>query len=100
MDWGEQVMKDVDKNIAYKNMALDDIHGHRRICSCIRSFSADRKTDGRMGTYGILGTPELTQIFCINDECTYGDIPGLEFIRKTTLGTGGDKCDFYIRVSQ
>ncbi|MCR5473565.1 MAG: L-2-amino-thiazoline-4-carboxylic acid hydrolase, partial [Lachnospiraceae bacterium] len=26
-----------------------------------------------------LGTPELTKIFCINDECTYGDIPGLEF---------------------
>lgn len=45
-----------------------------------------------------LGTPELTEIFCINDECTYGDIPGLEFIRHTTLGTGGDKCDFYIRV--
>ena len=45
-----------------------------------------------------LGTPELTQIFCINDECTYGDIPGLEFIRHTTLGTGGDKCDFYIRT--
>jgi len=36
-----------------------------------------------------LGTPELTKIFCINDECTYGDIPGLEFIRHTTLGTGG-----------
>ena len=35
-----------------------------------------------------LGTPELTKIFCINDECTYGDIPGLEFIRHTTLGTG------------
>ena len=47
-----------------------------------------------------LGTPELTQIFCINDECTYGDIPGLEFIRHTTLGTGGDKCDFYIRVDK
>ncbi len=47
-----------------------------------------------------LGTPELTKIFCINDECTYGDIPGLEFIRHTTLGTGGDKCDFYIRVSK
>ncbi len=45
-----------------------------------------------------LGTPELTRIFCINDECTYGDIPGLEFIRHTTLGTGGDKCDFYLRV--
>ena len=45
-----------------------------------------------------LGTPELTKIFCINDECTYGNIPGLEFIRNTTLGTGGDRCDFYIRV--
>lgn len=47
-----------------------------------------------------LGTPELTAIFCINDECSYGDIPGLEFIRHTTLGTGGDKCDFYIRVAK
>ncbi len=47
-----------------------------------------------------LGTPELTKIFCINDECTYGDIPGLEFIRHTTLGTGGDKCDFYLRVKR
>lgn len=47
-----------------------------------------------------LGTPELTKIFCINDECTYGDIPGLEFIRHTTLGTGGDKCDFYIRLKK
>ncbi len=47
-----------------------------------------------------LGTPELTKIFCINDECTYGDIPGLEFIRHTTLGTGGDKCDFYVRVKK
>jgi len=47
-----------------------------------------------------LGTPELTKIFCINDECTYGDIPGLEFIRHTTLGTGGEKCDFYVRVKK
>lgn len=47
-----------------------------------------------------LGTPELTKIFCINDECTYGDIPGLEFIRHTTLGTGGDRCDFYVRVQR
>ena len=46
-----------------------------------------------------LGTPELTKIFCIKDECTYGDIPGLDFIRHTTLGTGGDKCDFYVRVT-
>ena len=47
-----------------------------------------------------LGTPELTEIFCINDECTYGDIPGLEFIRTQTLGKGGEKCDFYIRVKK
>ena len=47
-----------------------------------------------------LGTPELTKIFCINDECTYGDIPGLEFIRHTTLGTGGERCDFCIRVKR
>ena len=47
-----------------------------------------------------LGTPEMTKIFCINDECTYGDIPGLDFIRHTTLGTGGDKCDFYVRVQK
>lgn len=51
-----------------------------------------------MGVLSELGTPELTEIFCINDECTYGDIPGLEFIRHTTLEKGGDKCDFYIRV--
>jgi hypothetical protein len=47
-----------------------------------------------------LGTPELTKIFCINDEYTYGHIPGLEFIRHTTLGTGGEKCDFCIRLKK
>lgn len=47
-----------------------------------------------------LGTPELTKIFCINDEYTYGNIPGLEFIRTQTLGKGGEKCDFYIRVKK
>ena len=46
--------------------------------------------------FGKLGTLELTKTVCINDECTYGDIPGLVFIRHTTLGTGGDKCDFYV----
>ena len=56
--------------------------------------------DGIYRYFTELGTPELTKIFCINDECTYGDIPGLEFIRHTTLGTGGDKCDFHIRVSK
>ena len=44
-----------------------------------------------------LGCPELTRIFCENDERTYGGLPGLQFIRTTTLGTGGERCDFCIR---
>jgi len=47
-----------------------------------------------------LGTPELTKIYCINDEYTYGHLPGIEFSRTTTLGTGGDKCDFCIRLKR
>lgn len=44
-----------------------------------------------------LGCPELTQIFCANDERSYGNLPGLEFKRSGTLETGADKCDFYMR---
>lgn len=44
-----------------------------------------------------LGCPELTKIFCDNDERGYGNLPGLKFERKTTLGKGGDHCDFYFR---
>ncbi len=44
-----------------------------------------------------LGCPELTKIFCENDERGYGNLPGLKFERKTTLGKGGDRCDFYFR---
>ena len=47
-----------------------------------------------------LGCPELTRIFCINDECTYGNIPGLDFRRTQTLGKGGEKCDFYISTDK
>ena len=47
-----------------------------------------------------LQVPELTQIFCINDEYSYGHIPGLKFERTTTLGTGGEKCDFCIRLAE
>ena len=42
-----------------------------------------------------LGCPELTKIFCDNDERGYGNLPGLKFERKMTLGKGGDRCDFY-----
>lgn len=44
-----------------------------------------------------LGCPELTKIFCENDERIYGNLPGLEFIRTGTLGKGADRCDFFIR---
>ena len=44
-----------------------------------------------------LGCPELTQLFCKNDEYSYGNINGVKFIRTQTLGTGGDKCDFKIQ---
>ena len=44
-----------------------------------------------------LGCPELTKIFCENDERTYGNLPGLQFIRTSTLGKGGKRCDFYLK---
>lgn len=44
-----------------------------------------------------LGCPELTKIFCANDERCYGNLPGLEFKRNGTLGTGADRCDFYLK---
>ena len=44
-----------------------------------------------------LGCPEITKIFCANDDRVYGNLPGIEFRRKSTLGNGADRCDFYIR---
>ena len=44
-----------------------------------------------------LGCPELTRIYCENDERTYGHLPGIAFERTGTLGKGADRCDFRIR---
>ena len=44
-----------------------------------------------------LGCPELTKVFCKNDERTYGNLPGLKFERTGTLGKGAQRCDFLIR---
>ncbi|MBQ4485675.1 MAG: L-2-amino-thiazoline-4-carboxylic acid hydrolase [Oscillospiraceae bacterium] len=44
-----------------------------------------------------LGCPELTRIFCENDERIYGHLPGIVFERKGTIGKGAERCDFYIR---
>ena len=43
-----------------------------------------------------LGCPELTRIYCENDERTYGNLPGIVFERTGTLGKGADRCDFRI----
>ena len=47
--------------------------------------------------FGELGCPELTKIYCENDDRTYGNLPGVVFERSGTLGKGADRCDFRIR---
>jgi len=44
-----------------------------------------------------LGCPEITKIFCENDERVYGKMPGVVFKRNGTIGKGADRCDFYIK---
>ena len=44
-----------------------------------------------------LGCPELTRIYCENDERVYGDLPHLKFERTGTLGKGAERCDFYLK---
>lgn len=41
-----------------------------------------------------LDCPELMRVFCDSDFATYGNLPGIEFVRTQTLGTGGSRCDF------
>ena len=48
-------------------------------------------------TFTELGCPELTKIFCENDERIYGRLPGLRFERTGTLGKGAERCDFCLR---
>ncbi len=47
-----------------------------------------------------LGCPELTKIYCDNDERVYGRLPGLKFERAGTIGKGADHCDFFVRRSR
>lgn len=42
----------------------------------------------------LLDCEALMPTFCESDFATYGDLPGIRFERTTTLGTGGDRCDF------
>lgn len=43
-----------------------------------------------------LGCPEIAYTFCDNDIYCYGELKGITFERTQTLGTGGEKCDFYL----
>lgn len=44
-----------------------------------------------------LGCPELTKVFCENDDRMYSNLPGIVFVRTGTLGKGAQRCDFCIR---
>lgn len=44
-----------------------------------------------------IGCPEIIHFSCEIDEWIYGNLPGLEFRRGGTLGTGADKCDFCLK---
>lgn len=43
----------------------------------------------------LLGCKELTSTFCYSDDRVYGNMCGITFERKGTIGRGNDKCDFY-----
>lgn len=43
-----------------------------------------------------LGCADIAHLFCENDIYCYGNLDGIAFERTQTLGTGGEKCDFYL----
>ncbi|MBQ7767407.1 MAG: L-2-amino-thiazoline-4-carboxylic acid hydrolase [Oscillospiraceae bacterium] len=44
-----------------------------------------------------IGCPEIIRFSCDVDEYIYGNLPGLEFTRTGTLGTGSACCDFCLK---
>ena len=86
--WNPMVKKLFGPNSGFKNVFYPKKKGEYRmdvtVCPYCRYFTE-------------LGCPELTKIFCANDERCYGNLPGLSFQRTGTLGTGADRCDFYLK---
>lgn len=86
--WDPMTKRMFGAKCGFRNRFYPKVKGEYRMdvlaCPYCRYFTA-------------LGCPELTKIFCDNDERGYGNLPGLQFIRHTTLGKGGERCDFYIR---
>ena len=85
--WSPMVKKLFGPGSGFKNVFYPKKKGEYRMdviaCPYCRYFTE-------------LGCPELTKIFCANDERCYGNLPGLEFKRNGTLGTGANRCDFYL----
>ena len=47
------------------------------------------------------GCPELCPCFCDSDDITYGDLhPRLLWRRTETLGQGGGRCDFCLKIKE
>ena len=86
--WSPMVKKLFGPNSGFKNVFYPKKKGEYRMdvtaCPYCRYFAE-------------LGCPDLTIIFCANDERCYGNLPALEFKRTGTLGTGADRCDFYLK---
>jgi hypothetical protein len=86
--WDPLTRKMFGENSGFKNVFYPKKKGEYRMdivsCPYFRYFSE-------------LGCPELTKISCGADDHVYGNLPGLKFERTTTLGRGGERCDFCIR---
>lgn len=87
--WDPLTKKMFGERCGFKNQFYDNTPGEYRMdvleCPYHRYFTE-------------LGCPELTKIFCENDERIYGRLKGVKFIRTGTIGTGAEKCDFCVRV--
>ncbi len=86
--WDPMTRKIFGPDNGFKNVFYPKKKGEYRMdileCPYCRYFTA-------------LGCPELTKIFCANDDRMYGSLPGLAFERTGTLGRGAERCDFCIR---
>jgi len=86
--WDPLTRKMFGENSGFKNVFYPKKKGEYRMdivsCPYFRYFSE-------------LGCPEITKISCGADDHVYGNLPGLKLERTTTLGRGGERCDFCIR---
>ena len=86
--WDPMVKKLFGPNNGFQNVFYPKKKGEYRMdvisCPYCRYFTE-------------LSCPELTKLYCENDDQIYGNLPGLKFERTGTLGKGAERCDFCIR---